>query len=452
MVIKLSIPIKVSELYSLFGKAPSHDRPIDKIVTNSKEADGNSLFIALDGAKMNGDDYLPEARSHGALTLSSRRNDSDIYTENTEDALLSITTFYKEKLRKLKHTVAITGSVGKTTTKNILNTMLSNIYKTHATEKNYNNYLGCAYTVLTAPADTEILVIEAGMNHKGELSRISKAISPTVSVITNVGSAHIGNLGSKEAIAAAKLEILDGMKNKLLVIPKNEDPRLTDARVYTFSLNDRTADLYIRPTLINNRGSSYEIHTDKYSLFDLKTSLVGGHILNSIAAAVSVFNIFSFSRETLLSSLKNVDKAETRGKFITAKGLTFLDDTYSASPEAVISMINQINLFEGKKSAVIGDMYELGEKTEELHRAIGKAIAENGFVRLFAFGIYAEYIKSGATASGMKDENIFINTNLSSPDKTADDILTHCDSGEIILVKASRKVCAERIIECIDKK
>ena len=147
MIIKLDLPLSSKELASLFNQELLIDRKIEYIVTSSKEARYNSLFIALSGKNTDGDAYLDEAKSNGALTLSAKRADADIYIDSVERALLKIANHYKSKLTSLKYTVAITGSVGKTTTKNLLERMLSSKYKTHATFGNYNNFLGCAHTI-----------------------------------------------------------------------------------------------------------------------------------------------------------------------------------------------------------------------------------------------------------------------------------------------------------------
>ena len=450
MIIKLDLPLSSEELASLFDQKPIIDRKIEYIVTSSKEARYNSLFIALSGKSTDGDVYIDEAKANGALTLSAKRADADIYIDSAERALLKIANHYKSKLTSLKYTVAITGSVGKTTTKNILERMLSSKYKTHATFGNYNNFLGCAHTILTAPKNTEILIIEAGMNHKGELADISKAIAPDISIITNIGNAHVGNFSSKEEIAKAKMEILTGMRYGKTIIPYGE-PLLSEINgAITYSITDSNADCYLKPLDIGADGSSFDLHTPHSSLYGLKITLAGEHILNSIAACAAVLDSIMPGTEEIKQGINNTDGAETRGRFIMINGLTIFDDSYSSSPEAVKAVLKRLSLISGIKSAVLGDMLELGESSEALHEEIGRELFKYGFSRLFAFGKYADSICRGAINAGMKKENVFLNYDLNHPEFTANQIIKNCTEGELILVKASHEVKAERIIKSIE--
>jgi len=451
MVMTLSERILLSELSCIAINEVTSSLPIFKIVTSSTEAEPYSLFIALDGRKASGNYYLDEAKSKGAFTLSSKRHDADVYVSDTEAALLEIARLYKSKLKELKHTVAITGSVGKTTAKNVLVKMLSPLYRTHGTEGNYNNFLGVAYTVLTAPSDTEALVIEAGMNHKGELEAISRAIEPTVSVITNIGTAHIGNFGSREAIAEAKAEILIGMKKKLVIIPHGEKLLLKLGCKYTYSTESREADCYIERAEITGQGSRFNARAKRFSVSNARTSLIGEHLLSAIAIALSVLDLIDADAGSIPLLLKNAEYAEQRGSFREAAGYLIFDDTYSASPDATLAVLKRLSMEKSVKSAVLGDMLELGDHTAALHELVGAAVAKYGFKRLFAFGNFAKHYAEGALKGGMSEGSIFINSDPSAPELTASDIMTSCDKGELILVKASHNIEAGRIIECLIK-
>lgn len=452
MIIPLNEAMTLSELSTLGCCVPSEDRVIKRIVTNSKEASPDSLFIALDGTSSCGDDYLDEARALGALTLSQKRMDADIKVNSTEEALLGIASLYKRRLGGLRSTVAITGSVGKTTTKNILSKMLSPLLRTHATEGNYNNYIGCTHTVLTAPKNTEALILEIGMNHAGEISRISKAVNPTLSVITGIGKAHIGNLGTPEAIARAKLEILDGMEDGTVIVPYGEELLRGLKRRYTFSISSPHADCYVEPTQITENGSVFNLHTRHFSADGISISLVGEHILNAIAIGASVLLLLGFNKEETLTALRRVSSAETRGTFRDVGCFNVLDDTYSASPEAMLAMLKRASMISGAKSAVLGDMLELGEEAPSLHELVGAEAARLGFSRLFAFGQLADHYAKGAIDGGMKRESVFVNKDLSAPELTARKIISNCRRGELILVKASHNIKADRIIDLLDQK
>ena len=240
---------------------------------------------------------------------------------------MTVAGYYKSLLKDLKHTIAITGSVGKTTTKNLLSAMLNTCYKTHSTFENYNNYLGVAHTVLSAPKKTEVLIIEAGMNHKNELSKISKAITPSISIITNVGSAHIGNFNSRGEIAEAKLEICEGMSDGITIVPFEEKLLSNAKSKITYSLIDNRANSYLTPLEVTVSGSTYNLKTDNFNLYNRKTTLVGEHILNSIAICGAVINALNIDTNTVNECLNAVDIAKTRGEFKDVCGLRNFDDS-----------------------------------------------------------------------------------------------------------------------------
>jgi UDP-N-acetylmuramoyl-tripeptide--D-alanyl-D-alanine ligase len=222
--------------------------------------------------------------------------------------------------------------------------------------------------------------------------------------------------------------------------------------IFTYSLKNSNADVYIQPKAINDDGSIFSIKTNRFFIPKIKTELVGAHILNALAIGVSVLDLFSIEKDNITEIIGKAKDVETRGYYKTVGKFIFFDDTYSSSPEAVISAMERVLLREGGKSVVLGDMLELGSHAEELHALIGRGAAEKGFRRLFAFGKYAGAIADGAIKSGMSSSLIFINPDIDNPEKTANDIIVHCAEGEILLVKASHKIKAQRIIEIIERK
>jgi len=444
--------LTLSEISNAVG-APvqKSDAEINAIVTNSKEASVGDLFIALDGESTSGENFTDFAARAGAFILS-KKDSADIKVRDTGAALLSLAAYYKSKLKGIKYTVAITGSVGKTTTKNLLSKILSQHFCVHSTYGNYNNFLGVSHTLLTAPPETEILIIEMGMNHIGEISELSKAVSPNIAVITNVGSAHIGNLGSKERIAKAKLEILDGMQQPLLISPEDEKLLEKIDERYTYSVNQKGADCFLRCVAENTSTSVFDIYTEKQSIKNLHIRIPGKHILSSVAICAAVIENMGLSLDILSETLPEITEDDVvRAKLRKFGIYTVYDDTYSASVEATLANLELIaNRYE-KVSCVLGDMLELGEKTKELHIKVGAAVALYGFHKLFTFGKSAAYIADGALANGMSKDKIFINDDLSTPKITADQIKSNCESDEILLVKASHATHAERIFPYLEK-
>ena len=427
-----------------------NDGIIRSIVTNSKEAMPNDLFIALLGYKENGEDYIAEAKERGAYIMSKQSDISDILVSDTYMALLDIISYYKPKLTNLKSTVAITGSVGKTTTKNIAKKMLSTIYKVHATKENYNNFLGLFHTVLTAPKDTEVLIAELGMNHLGEISLLSGALKPDIAIITNIGSSHIGNLGSRSMIARAKLEIIDGMTHPRLIVPYEEVLLERISNRHTISLINTHADCFIEERHVDASHSVVDIYTQNGVLYSQKISIPGRHILYAVAFVTELMLLLNTKTEKIEEALETLDETCVRGKIFEIYDFTVYDDTYSSSPEAVFADFELLSLYKDKKkSCVLGDMLELGAHTEEMHRKIGLAAAKHGFEKIYAFGVYSPFIAEGAVSGGIDNGRIFINTDITCPEYTANQILDNHTANELILFKASHAVHAEKILELL---
>lgn len=445
------LPITLREIADATNTNITSNESIVAITTSSKEVCPGDLFVAIKGETANGEDFTEEAKNKGAYILSSKDDCSDFKVNDTLVALLEIASHYKTKLKHLKSTVAITGSVGKTTSKNILSKMLSHQKRVHYTEGNYNNFLGLSHTILNAPIDTEVLVAEIGMNHLGEIDILSKALKPDISVITNIGTSHVGNLGSREIIAKAKLEILNGMKSPKVIVPYEEELLKNVSGKYTYSTEFNDANCFIHPKNLTAFGSVFDIHTQKYDIYNQRITLPGRHILKSVAISISVMELLNLNNEEISASLPSLDSTCTRAKLAKIGAITVYDDTYSSSPEAVIAVFNLLSLDKNtQKSCMLGDMLELGSDAEKLHKMIGTAVVEYKFEKLFAFGIYAPFIAEGAKSAGMKDENIFINTDINAPQITAKQILENSKSGEIILFKASHTVHAERIYDFLD--
>lgn len=449
MKIVPSIKLTLTDIARATGAPlPQIDSTICAIATNSQECNEHDLFIALNGESTSGENFTENARQNGAFILSAKDKKADIKVANTEYALLRIAKYYKQKLKNLKCTVAVTGSVGKTTTKNMLSKILATEYQVHATYANYNNYLGLTHTILTAPQDTEILVIEMGMNHFGEISNLSMSAAPDVAVITNVGTAHLGNLGSREAIAKAKLEITDGMTKRLIVIPAEEELLKKTVGKYTFSIFEKGANCFIENIRADGTGAFFDVRASTQYAKDVRINIPGRHILSAVAIASSVIDILGENLSILKKALPQIEEKDIVRARLKRYGVyDVYDDTYSSSPEATIANFELLAVKYKKMSCVLGDMLELGAASESLHEKLGNAVVRYGFQRLFTFGKSASYIAKGAISAGMRPERIFINEDITAPQITAEQIKKNCMSDEILLFKASHATHAERIFD-----
>ena len=445
MKIKLDIPLSLSEITKTTGGILTHgDAVVSNLCTDSREAETGDLFIAISGKRIDGNEFAEEARARGAYVLGNRL--ASILVSDTADAIMRLVSLYKRKLPRLMHTVAITGSVGKTTTKELTAALLSCKYSVHSNLGNYNNDIGLLHTVLSAKRETEVLVVEMGMNHKGEISRLSRAIEPDTAIITNVGTAHIGNLGSREAIALAKLEIADGMNGGVILIPHGE--RLLNAArsKREVSVNNPYGDYSLLVEQVEEDGTVFSFLGKQLCLESERIALVGEHLMWALAFALSVADTLGIRGDEIAPALRSINSERLRQRRIKVGRYDIYDDTYSSSPEAAIAVMRVLTR-QNKKgvSAVLGDMLELGGESDELHRKVGEAAAKCGVQKLYPFGKFAQRIAEGALIAGMPAERIFLG-DQNGLERTAEQIRVSYD-GELLIVKASHAVHAERIYD-----
>ena len=436
MRVNLSKSIQISELCWLFHiSRPTCDKSIWNIVTNSKEVTEGSLFIALRGKEQDGHCYIQDAIKRGATAiLCEEYSEKNIPThiavlqvENTVWALGKLASYYKKNLHA--KTIAITGSVGKTTTRFLLEQMLRKKYIVHATKDNENNELGVPLTILSAPLNTEILLLEMGMNHKGEIHRLSVIAKPDTAIITTVGHAHIGHLGSVDDIIRAKLEIADGMNGGDLFLPDDISCNLSNSHVRTWTLGTRDTANYRLDT--NNLA----INFPQGNAIFLNEKFTPYPFARAALSASAICDKLHFSREEIGEYLACCSFPCGRLTEDRHRGILYVDDAYNASPESMREALLFTSSKKGEKHAVLGDMLELGHMTESAHFAIGKLLSSLSFSHIWLVGEYADFIKNGAVHYGMPAHKISITTK----EKALFDLKDTLTEGCILLVKGSHK-------------
>ncbi len=449
MKILLDIPLTLKQIANFCkGILLSDSIPtVNYITTNSKLAEKGDLFIALNGKNTSGALYIDEAKEKGALILSEVHEKADIYVKNSEEALLHISSEYKKLFNSLLFTVAITGSVGKTTTKEILAILLSQKYKIHSTFENQNNRIGTAYTLLSLKKDTEILIAELGMNNAGEISELSKSVKPNIGIITNIGNAHLGNFGSRENICRAKLEIRDGIYEEKLILPA-EEPLLSNLKSAIYVSSDNRNALYYAK-ISENGILTIKTPVRRINTINLSISVPG--LENAISLILPLLDILNLSDSEILSGFSQLNYAMFRQKEYKLGDLYIYDDTYSSSPEAVTENFKYFIKRHRDGQCVLGDMLELGEKSHYFHRYIGEKAAEYGFKKIYLFGKMAEIIKNGAVEKGFLPNNIFVNIDINAPEITAKQIVENSEKNSAILFKGSHDIKLNRIIKILEK-
>lgn len=451
MRIEPSFPIRIAELYSLFGKLPDFrdEQPIRAITTDSRLVCPGDLFVALRGDSADGHAYLEEARRRGAIiSLSEIPTAGGITVDNTREALRCLASHYLAQHRV--PVVAITGSVGKTGTKDAVAAALSPKYRVHKTADNQNNELGVSYTVLSRPEDAEFLVLELGTNHPGEIAAHSQAVHPDIGIITAIGSAHIGAFGTREAILSEKADLTRGMSGGRLILNR-DDPYLVTLRpslpTSYIGLRER-ADFFADEITYSESGTSYLLLKGEVRR-PISLASIGRPCIYASLFAMAAAHHLGVPDCEAASALAEADHASGRQSVETIAGITLIDDSYNASPEAVEEALLLLSRLKarGKRHLVLGDMLELGEHAIDLHDRIGRLAAKEASY-LYTFGNFADAVARGAKESGMQASAIL---QFPDADSVIHALLPRIAPGDVVLIKASHSLHGDRIADAIRK-
>lgn len=436
---------------------------IKGICTDSKEAEEGLLFWALQGEKTHGCLYAEDAISGGcAAILSDRMQNSEkdpasiILVRDSLEALLHFAKTYR--LTSFAHVVAITGSVGKTTTKETVARVLQRKFSTFRSSENHNSLVGAPLSLLELPKTAEWAVVELGMNHATEISRLSRCTLPEIAVITNVGTAHIGNLGSRENIALAKAEILDGLDpNGKLILPADE-PLLENAgkgkNVLKFSLSDPNAEAFAERIRETPNGTLFDLHLHGKIWKDVNFHLPGTHLLPSILISALIGEIAGMSEEEMREEIESKTFGAVRQKILQFWKITVINDCYNASPESVSAALKVLSKTAkergGRSVCFLGEMLELGKERETLHRAVGNNVAREGIDILLTLGEAGTFYADGAREAGMPDNRIF---SFAKADfsEIALFLREFLRENDVLLLKASHAVGMEKILKRLEK-
>ena len=425
----------------------------DSIITDSREKCGSSIFVCIKGERFDGHDYASAAAEGGAVCLMCERElDIDLPQIIVDNCIMALGRAAKAKRDRIDPTViALTGSVGKTTTRQLTASIFSHHTETVATEGNLNNELGLPLTVLGIKKTTKALVLEMGMTALGEISYLSKIASPDIGIITNIGSSHLEHLKTRENICKAKMEIADGMNGGPLVLNGDEPLLMNVNRAHYVSASDENAFCHIDRVNFDETSSHFDLAIDGKSLKNLSVPAVGHHVVFDAALAASAAYLAGVSEENIRLGLKNFKNTGMRQRIskikICEKEITVIEDCYNAAPESVRASLDVlISMNARRKIAVLGDMRELGDDSSSLHRSVGEYAAKKGIDALFTFGPLANHIAKGADGIAVKSF-----TDLSDPDSLAKEISGFLDEGDCILFKASRAVEMERVVALLSK-
>ncbi len=428
------------------------------ICTDSREADKNTLFVATKGENVDGHDFMRSARERGCVNfLCERISDEKIdganfcVVRNSIDAFADMARGYTSDVER--EVVAITGSVGKTTTKNLVSLVLAQKMKLFATQGNYNSVIGMPMSLMSAEADCEGAVFEMGMSGFGEICKMSLASRPNIAMITNIGSSHLEYLKTRENIAKAKLEIADGLCKGGILLLSGDEPLLAnlsgkignDIKVKYVSASGQ-GDFCVENVRVVSDGSLFNVRYAGGVMSDIFIPTIGNHIIFDACFAVAVGILSGLGRDEICKGLSKYVPDKYRQSIYDRGEFKIISDCYNASPESMESAIDVLCTLDGKrKVAVLGDMKELGDDSVILHRKVGSYLADRKVDVLFAVGTLGAEIARGAAEGGMNAENIFCVGG--SADEIYSVLCRETKPGDVILFKASRAMRFEEITE-----
>ena len=438
------------------------------ICIDTRKITKGCLFICIKGERFDAHQFANEALNLGAAAVMISEDievaGPYVKVDDTAKALLSLSGYYRSKFDI--PVVALTGSVGKTTTKEFTHLVVNSQFNAIKTQGNLNNEIGLPQMLFQIDSSTEAAVIEMGMNHFGEIHRLVTATKPTIAMITNIGVSHIENLGSRQGILKSKLEILDGLKagspfiincdNDMLKTILDNDEIMQKYNVITFGIE---SDAQFKAVDIKeeNGSTSFDVKystskiidetdgpTAQFSLWSQHISIptIGIHNVYNALAAFTVGITLGIDSKKAAGALANYVPAGMRQKSVNVGGIISIEDCYNASPDSMNAAIKTLaNVNANKRIAVLGDMLELGDFSKKAHADVGKMVADNNIDYLLAYGNDAKYIVDGAKQNGMKNAFYFDNK-----DELSNKLFELAHKGDAVIFKASRGMKLEDVI------
>jgi UDP-N-acetylmuramoyl-tripeptide--D-alanyl-D-alanine ligase len=450
--------------------AESH--PISQIVIDSRQAVPNSLFVALAGERVDGHDYVANAFDRGAIAAVVHQTpEAECWTLDTKKiaqtqlpdslsvpmclkvtdslkGLQRLATYWRSKFNP--RVIGITGSVGKSTTKELTWSVLRQRFNTLKSPGNLNNEIGLPLTVLRLDDNHQRVILEMGMYDRGEISELCAIAAPHVGVVTNVGPTHLERLGNIERIAQAKAELVQALPADGVAILNQDDPFVrsmaeqTQARVFTYGLTPE-ADLWANNIESEGlEGVRFVLHYQSEALH-AKVPLLGRHSVHTALRATAVGLVEDMTWQEIMTGLQD---SSVQLRLVSAPGVndsTLLDDTYNASPVSTIAALNLLDDLTGRKIAVLGDMAELGDQEEEGHRRVGCRAADTVDL-LITVGPRAHMIADEARACGLATEAV---TEVETNDQAIACLRQIIQRDDIVLVKGSRSMAMEEIVAAL---
>ncbi len=437
------------------GTEAAKEKTIAEITTDSRKAGKDSLFVAIKGERVDAHKFIPAVFEQGALCVISEQELADpagayIQVDSSLQAIKDIAEFYRKQL-DIK-VVGITGSVGKTSTKEMIASVLSEKYRVLKTLGNFNNELGLPLTVFRLREEDEIAVLEMGISHFGEMHRLSKIARPDICVMTNIGQCHLEFLGDRDGVLKAKSEIFDYLAPDGTIVLNGDDDKLATLQevkgiqpVFFGIDSDRT----ISATQIHSlglKGIACRICTGQGD-FDVTIPIPGYHMVYNALAGTAVGLSLGMTTEEIKRGIEKLESLSGRFHIIETDNYTVVDDCYNANPVSMKASLKVLGDALGRKVAILGDMGELGENEQQLHEEVGVAAGQQGIQMLICVGALSEGMAKAARETNPQMEVIHKQT----LEEAIDSLPQYLKQGDTILVKASHFMHFEKIVEVLTK-
>ncbi|MPW25177.1 UDP-N-acetylmuramoyl-tripeptide--D-alanyl-D-alanine ligase [Alkalibaculum sp. M08DMB] len=459
--IEINIVVEVTK-GKLFNSKYANINKYNKITSvciDSRLAKKGSLFIALKGKNIDGHDCIEDAIKRGAVAILIEK-EVNIYTDRTiiqvKDnikAIHELTKYYRSMLDI--PILALTGSSGKTTTKDIIYSVLQQKFNVHRTKGNQNNELGVPLTMFQIEKETEIAVIEMGMNHQGEISKLVHMAVPDISIITNVGVSHMEHLGTKENIFKAKREILETLKDYQIALVNGDDEYLSTIsdekfKVVNFGIQNSESDIYATDIDSGTEGLKFRVHYKGNSEY-FSFKFPGIHNVYNCITAIFLGKYYGLTFKQIQDGLQNYNPSNNRMDIRLVNNYTVINDSYNANPDSMKAALNVLTDYkskDGRAIAVIGDMLEMGIESVKYHLEVGEFLALKDIDYLVSVGQYAKYYISGAKNKGMESTVL---THFENNKMAADYLRSLLKADDVILIKGSRGMSMEEILHLLER-
>lgn len=448
------INVSVSTLLDITGGRLISGTPtgeIKDVTTDSRKVTKGALFVAVCGERVDGHNFIESSFMQGATCALSEKDTGYrgekpvIMVPDTVVAMGKIARFVMENLSM--RTVGITGSVGKTTTRDMTHAVLSRKFHTLKNENNFNNAIGVPLTVFRADKTHDAAVIEMGMNHFGEIDILGNITAPDVAIITNIGISHIENLGSQENIYKAKAELFPYVKeggavilngdDEILMKHKREIPR----RVFTVGKENMDADLVATEIEEKEQGVSFRV-TGLGQDFFVSLPIPGEHNVSNALSACAAGIFFGVPADEIAKALETFSMTGMRMDVVNTENVTIINDCYNASPASVSAALSVLSQYDKRKVAVLGDMGELGAFSYHAHKDLGRDVVKNRINVLVTVGSNAKYIAEGAFENGMDSSHLI---SVDTVEEAYSVLSETVKAGDVVLIKASRFMGFERL-------